>query len=70
MRFMHRIDAFVHRRNVDHMQQQAGARQMAQELVAQAGAFGRTFDQAGNVGDDEALFVLTRAPRPDWGAGW
>jgi hypothetical protein len=37
------------------MQQQPGALQMAQELMPQAGAFGRAFDQAGNVGHDEAL---------------
>ena len=36
------------------MQQQARALQMAQELVSQPGAFGGTFDQPRNVGDDEA----------------
>ncbi len=36
------------------MEEQACAREMAQELVTQAGAFGRPFDQARNVGDNEA----------------
>ena len=52
------LDCFVEGRHVDQMQQQAGARQMAQELVTQAGAFGGAFDQAGNVGDHEAAFVI------------
>ena len=53
----------VERREVDEVQQQARALQVAQELVAEAGAFGRAFDQAGNVGDDEALLRRRRAPR-------
>ena len=47
--------AVVERRQIDHMQQQPGALQMAQEQVAQPGAFGSAFDQPGDVGDDEAL---------------
>ena len=43
------------RRRVDHVQQQAGALQVAQELVAQAGALGGALDQARDVGHDEAL---------------
>ena len=39
------------------MQQQPRALQMAQELVPEARAFGRAFDQAGNVGNHEALLV-------------
>jgi len=39
------------------MQQHTGARQMAQELVAQPRTFRRALDQAGNVGDDETFFV-------------
>ena len=50
-----RIDAVVEGRDVDQVQQQPRALQVAQELVAEAGAFGRAFDQAGNVGDHEAL---------------
>ena len=37
------------------MQQQARALQVTQELVAQAGAFGRTFNQTRDVGDHKAL---------------
>ena len=69
-RLRHRIDAVVERRQVDQVQQQARALQVAQELVAQAGAFGRALDQARDVGDDEALLGRRRAPRPGWGAGW
>ncbi len=39
------------------MQQQVGALQVAQELVAQARTFGRAFDQAGDVGDHEAAVL-------------
>ncbi|MNZ94168.1 hypothetical protein D3C78_1132690 [compost metagenome] len=37
------------------MQQQAGTRQVLEEADTQAGTVGGAFDQAGNVGDDEAL---------------
>ena len=37
---------FVERRDVDQVQQQPRALQMAQELVAEAGAFGGALDQA------------------------
>ena len=63
-----RVDFLIRRRNVDQMQQQAGARQMAQELVSQPRTFRRTLDQAGDVGDDEAH--ATRVPHPNWGAAW
>ena len=52
--------SLVERRDVDEMQQQAGALQVAQEPMAEPGAFGRAFDQARDVGDDEAL--LRRDP--------
>mmetsp|Transcript_20978 Transcript_20978/g.80913 ORF Transcript_20978/g.80913 Transcript_20978/m.80913 type:complete len:338 (-) Transcript_20978:524-1537(-) len=51
-----RIDLGVERREVDDVQQQARALQVAQELVPQAGTFGRALDEPRNVGDDEALF--------------
>src|SRR5262245_50741122 len=52
------IDVFVEGRHVDQMQQQAGALQMLEKTMAQAGAFGRALDQARNVGDDEAEVVV------------
>jgi hypothetical protein len=51
-----RIGIRVDRRDVDEVQQQAGALQVLQEADAEAGAVGGAFDQAGHVGDDEALF--------------
>ena len=54
----HRIAAVVERRDVDDVQQQPRAREVAQELVAEPRAFGRAFDQAGNVGDHEAAVVV------------
>ena len=42
---------------VDEMQQHAAALDMAEEAVAQAGAFMRAFDQAGNVGEHEFAAV-------------
>src|SRR5690606_18441334 len=47
--------ALVQRRHVHQMQQQAGARQMLEKADAQAGTFGGTLDQPGNIGNDEAL---------------
>ena len=55
-----RVGFRVERRDVDDVQQQAGAREVAQELVAEAGALGGAFDQPGNVGDDEAAVLPTR----------
>ena len=52
--------ASVERREVDEVQQQPRALQVAQELVAEAGAFGGALDQAGDVGDDEARSAPTR----------
>src|SRR5690606_22061861 len=48
----------VHRRDVDQVQQQAGALQVAQELRAEAGAVGGALDQARDVGDHEAAVRL------------
>ena len=69
-RLRDRIDRVVERRQVDDVQQQARALQVAQELVAEAGAFGGAFDQPGDVGDDEALLGRRRAPRRGSGAAW
>ena len=51
----YRILRVAQRRTVQHVQQQTGARQMAQELVSQPRTFRRAFNQAGNVGHDETL---------------
>ena len=53
-----RIGLAVHRRDIDHVQQQARARDMLEELHAESGAFGRAFDQARDVGDHETLVGL------------
>src|ERR1019366_4941638 len=47
-RIRDRIAGAVERRDIDHVQQQACALQMAQELMTEAGAVGSTVDQAGN----------------------
>ena len=44
-------------RKVDDVQQDARALQVLEEADAEPGAVGGAFDQAGNVGDDEALGV-------------
>ncbi len=49
-----RIGVRIERREVDDVQQEARALQVAQEPVAEARAVGGALDQAGNVGDDEA----------------
>ena len=51
----HGIDAVVERGHVHDVQQQAGALQMAQELVPQPGALAGALNQAGNVGHHKAL---------------
>ena len=43
--------------DVDQMNQQAGALNVAEELGAQAGAEMRAFNEAGHIGDDEGLLV-------------
>ena len=40
------------------VEQQPGALDVAEEAVADAGAFGRALDQAGNVGDDELAALV------------
>ncbi|MND42848.1 hypothetical protein D3C80_336320 [compost metagenome] len=47
--------AFIQRREVDEVQQQAGTRQVLEETDTQAGAFGSAFDQTRNVGHHEGL---------------
>ncbi len=42
------------------MQQHGAAFHVAQETVAQPGAFVRAFDQAGNIGDHEFQFAHMR----------
>ena len=53
--------------NIHQVHQQAVAFDVPQELRAQAGAGVRAFDQAGDVGDDEAFLVrlspTTTTPR-------
>ena len=46
----------VKRSQVDHVQQHAGALQVAQELVTQTRPLGGAFDQTRNVGNHKALF--------------
>ena len=53
-RLAHGIGAGVERRDVHEVQQQARAREMAQELVAEPRALGGALDQPGNVGEHEA----------------
>ena len=67
-RVVHRIGVGIERRDVDEVQQQARALQMAQELVAEARAFGRAFDEARNVGDDEAACLRDVRTTPSCGA--
>ena len=43
--------------DIDQVEQEAGALDVAQELGAEAGAEVRAFDEAGHVGDDEGLLV-------------
>ncbi len=43
---------------VDEMQEQLGALDMAEEAVADPGAFGSAFDQAGDVGKDELAALV------------
>ena len=53
---------------VDQMEQHAAALDMAEEAVAEAGAFVRALDQAGNVGEHEFAPSTRTTPRPD--AAW
>ena len=45
---------------IDGVQQQPRAREVPQELVTQAGAFGGAFDEARDVGEHEARFAGAR----------
>ena len=52
------------------MQQQAAALHMAQEVMAQTNAIGSTFDQAGDIGADKALFRANAHNGPERGSAW
>ena len=67
-RVVHGIGVFVERRDVDDVQQQARALQVAQEAMTEARAVGRAFDEARDVGDDEARGSRSCAPRRGSGA--
>jgi hypothetical protein len=51
---------------IDEVEQHLAALDMAEEAVADAGAVGRAFDQAGDVGDDEFM-RLWRLTTPSCG---
>ena len=51
-----------HRLDVEQMDQDARAFDVAQELVAESGAFAGPFDQTRNVGDDASPFVALDHP--------
>jgi hypothetical protein len=55
--------------DVDDVQQDVGALQVAQELVAEAGTVGGAFDEAGDVGDHEAA-VFGGAHHAEVGGEW
>ena len=55
-------------RGVDHMDEQSRAFQMREELVAETGALACSFDQAGNVCDDELSLVRARPSREPAGS--
>ena len=64
-RIAHRIGVRIARRDVDQVQQHAGALQVLQEPVAQSRALGGTLDQAGNVGHDKAALLRRSTRRRD-----
>jgi hypothetical protein len=53
-----RIGIAIERREIDDVQQQSRALQVAQKLVAESRALGRTLDQSGNIGDDKAAVLV------------
>ena len=55
--------AAVERREVEHVDEQPGALDVGEELVAEAGPVARALDQAGDVGDHELAIVDLRACR-------
>ena len=59
-RFARRVGA-VQRDQVNQVQEQSRAREVAQELVPETRALGCSFDQARDVGDHEAALALLRA---------
>ncbi|MNH12999.1 hypothetical protein D3C79_725570 [compost metagenome] len=61
--------AFVQRRHVHQVQQHAGTRQVLEEADTQAGTVGSAFDQAGDVGDDEALPAVDADHAQVWHQG-
>ena len=59
--------------DIDQMNQQAGALDVAQKLDAEPCSGVRAFDQSGDVGDYEAFLIRRLARdrrRPGWAAGW
>ena len=56
--------------DIHHMQQQAAALHMAEEIVAQADALTGTLDQAGDVGADKAGTLPPPRRRPAWAPEW
>ena len=62
-RVAHRVGVVVERRDVDEVQQQPRARRWRRNWWPRPGALGRAFDEARDVGDDEARVARRRAPR-------
>ncbi len=60
-----RIGVAIERRDIDDVQQQSRALQMAQELMAESGAFGGAFDQARECRRRRSCGSRRRAPRRD-----
>ena len=52
--------------HVNQMAQQPGPLDMAQELMPQADAFARAFDQPGNVGDHKRPLLVHAHDAQDW----
>ena len=59
-RIAHRIRIRIERRDIDEVQQHAGALQMLEETDAEARAFRGAFDEPGNVRHHEAALVAAR----------
>ena len=56
--FVDRVDIGVERCDVDEMQQQPGALQVTQELMAKARALGCSFYKARDIGNNEASILI------------
>ena len=65
----HRVPALA-ARHVHHMDQQAAAVDVAQEVVAQAGALAGALDDAGDVRQHEGDALLHIDHPQVWGRGW